>query len=760
MASPAVSDQKPVNSQEILQADGISDLHQKLSHESDTDDLDDTFDDYVTVFEDAGTLCKVKVLYEGPRKCHCCINWVEEYPEDVKESIEEQSESKRHAILVRMKKNHGEGKPLVLDSVVVQNLHLKNLLGEVFRDYVGITTNLKKLVFRPPFHEFFYAWDHFSELCKSQSDIVVKNYARLLRKVLSAELAETIFTSADLARNGVITFEYLWTIFKPGIDVYSSQDGHDRIYKLTSTGISMTFSGQRCFSVNVQYVDFDGNAFGWATTSLPIFDFSGTKSVTDLGVFPAVLHPNVEELKRELSTRGKKFKDLQQDPYHYAGYQGLATDVEDNRFNVDGRIIIDPSAYHFFNAKKRAPLMHINLSIPLTSIQVNDDRHHFDDSSSDGDSSSSRHKHRRDSEDPIMVHQPMAPPHPAPGPSGFGSNFTSPPFPPHPQGPPPPGPLPYGSPGFGPPPMMNPGPGMNPGLGPAPPLGFGFGPARPRRSGFPAPPVPRMKLPNPNASRQATFYVDPISEVRWNEDAFESLLLAEDYKKLILAFVQSQVQNKDSFDDVIEGKGRGIIMLLEGTPGVGKTLTAEAVADKLRRPLYAISGGELGTSAQQLESALNTILEIAAKWDAVLLLDECDVFLEKRSMDNLKRNGTVAVFLRLLEYYRGVLFMTTNRVDRIDPAFQSRIHLTIEYPRLTGEVRRQIWARFLEGFCPESRIEASELEELARVEANGREIKNLVKTAQLLAKHESKPLTVEHIRTVLRVIKRNAITGE
>jgi AAA+ superfamily predicted ATPase len=121
-------------------------------------------------------------------------------------------------------------------------------------------------------------------------------------------------------------------------------------------------------------------------------------------------------------------------------------------------------------------------------------------------------------------------------------------------------------------------------------------------------------------------------------------------------------------------------MLLEGSPGVGKTLTAEAVADKLHRPLYSVSGGQLGESAEEVERALSMILELAAKWDAVLLLDECDVVLEKRSINTLRRNGTVSVFLRLLEYYTGVLFMTTNRVDAIEPAILSRIHLTIEYP--------------------------------------------------------------------------------
>lgn len=212
-------------------------------------------------------------------------------------------------------------------------------------------------------------------------------------------------------------------------------------------------------------------------------------------------------------------------------------------------------------------------------------------------------------------------------------------------------------------------------------------------------------------------------------------------------------------------------MLLEGSPGVGKTLTAEAgmlghehvksfylilttVADKLRQPLYAISGGELGQDARGLEGSLNMILEVAAKWDAVLLLDECDVFLEKRSYDNLIRNSTVAVFLRLLEYYRGILFMTTNRVETIDPAFQSRIHLTVEYPNLTPDARQQIWKQFLRRFCSESNVTDSEIQKLSKVDMNGREIKNLIKTTQLLASHEKQPLNFEHIQTVLSVVKK------
>lgn len=73
-----------------------------------------------------------------------------------------------------------------------------------------------------------------------------------------------------------------------------------------------------------------------------------------------------------------------------------------------------------------------------------------------------------------------------------------------------------------------------------------------------------------------TFSVGSVLDIEFNESAFESLVLPQDHKQLILALVESQVQHKDSFDDVIQGKGKGMIMLLSGSPGVGKTLTAES----------------------------------------------------------------------------------------------------------------------------------------------------------------------------------------
>lgn len=149
--------------------------------------------------------------------------------------------------------------------------------------------------------------------------------------------------------------------------------------------------------------------------------------------------------------------------------------------------------------------------------------------------------------------------------------------------------------------------------------------------------------------RWGMFDVDGISDIIWNEEAFERLILPRGFKNLILSFVEGQTSSDYTFDDIIEGKGLGIIMLLIGTPGTGKTLTAEAVAEKVQRPLYVLSAGELGQNASGVESQLTNILEMTERWGAILLFDECDVFLQERSMSNMVHNEIVAVFLRWVD---------------------------------------------------------------------------------------------------------------
>lgn len=250
------------------------------------------------------------------------------------------------------------------------------------------------------------------------------------------------------------------------------------------------------------------------------------------------------------------------------------------------------------------------------------------------------------------------------------------------------------------------------------------------------------------------FFIEQVDEIEWNNNAFEKLVLPDDQKELILAFSESQIEGEAGFDDVISGKGKGIICLLSGPPGVGKTLTAEAVAENLRVPLHTLSSGDLGSDPWEVESGLSNILELVARWNAILLLDECDVFLEARSAHDLERNKVVSIFLRTLEYYEGILFMTTNRVNNIDAAFQSRIHVSLEYPDLTTESRVQIWRNFVAAAKVKPEISEADVQELARLQLNGRQIKNILKTSQLLAARKKSVLKRSFIETVLAIEKR------
>jgi hypothetical protein len=253
------------------------------------------------------------------------------------------------------------------------------------------------------------------------------------------------------------------------------------------------------------------------------------------------------------------------------------------------------------------------------------------------------------------------------------------------------------------------------------------------------------------------FFVPFFRDIVFSETAFESLVAPPNQKELILAFTRSQRANKERFDDVIQGKGRGILVLLAGPPGVGKTLTAESVAEEMKVPLYALSSGDLGTTPHELENALRNILEMNQKWKSVLLLDECDVFLEQRTVRDIERNKLVSIFLRMLEYYEGILFLTTNRIETMDAAFESRIHLSLQYNELDKPSRLHVWRQFLTRTGRVEPFSEDQLGQLAEELMNGRQIKNVLKTAQLLASDQNKPLNFSHVNTIMNIRKDNRV---
>ncbi|KAG0566024.1 hypothetical protein KC19_7G032400 [Ceratodon purpureus] len=253
------------------------------------------------------------------------------------------------------------------------------------------------------------------------------------------------------------------------------------------------------------------------------------------------------------------------------------------------------------------------------------------------------------------------------------------------------------------------------------------------------------------------FSVRGFSDIEYNDSAYDELVMNPVTKSLTESWVREHLKEgrneaSQGIDriDPIANKGEGCIFLCYGPPGTGKTFTAESLSEKLQCPLWTLSAFELGTTPQAVETMLVKVLDIAASWGAILLLDEADVYLERRSSKDLTRNAITGVFLRQLEYYRGVLFLTTNRDDSFDEAICSRITQFLYYGRLDEHQRGTIWTNlFSRGGL--KKYTTDDLAELSKPEFNGREIRKIVKIAQTMANIKKEKLKVQHVREALTV---------
>ena len=127
-----------------------------------------------------------------------------------------------------------------------------------------------------------------------------------------------------------------------------------------------------------------------------------------------------------------------------------------------------------------------------------------------------------------------------------------------------------------------------------------------------------------------------------------------------------------------------------------------------------------------------------------MLLDEADVFLQKRDGNDIIRNADVSVFLRQLEYFTGVMFLTSNLASNIDPAFSSRIIQTFEYKEMDESGRAQIW----QTLCAYQKLEISDRQAsvLAKYQVNGREIKNILRASIANALYQGCDLSYEIVK--------------
>ena len=180
--------------------------------------------------------------------------------------------------------------------------------------------------------------------------------------------------------------------------------------------------------------------------------------------------------------------------------------------------------------------------------------------------------------------------------------------------------------------------------------------------------------------------------------------------------------------------------------------TVELVAEEQKRVLLRISCGDLGQHPYALDRDLQVLLKLALRGAAIVLLDEADNFLAKRAAisdgGDYLHNATVSIFLKYLEYFPGVIFLTNNLATGIDDAAISRI-IPLRYGSLNAEDRAKIWQRQLSGgghlsSAPDIKSICKELR--SEYQLDGREIQKLAKLSLSLCRQRKQRIIKETIQ--------------
>jgi hypothetical protein len=526
-------------------------------------------------------------------------------------------------------------------------------------------------------------------------------HLKVLIKYLDNDYAETKKTLYPLLESNMITFDLLWALFKPNTIAYTPTYGHadePRAFKIEYATKESSFMKGTWYVIEGKYLDYDGKTFGMGNMAADVESFKGVRKITNLACYPLKYHREADNLKAKLVERGRKFVSMHGMNYRF--HKGMAFFKKKRsviKVNINGRVMIDPALHR-----------RINPNYPISTVKAKDpdlldsdsegdsddccccasssDEGHGDADDNDSGPSRPRYKFVRDKKGKAQLveveydenGEEVPPKENLDKIDKEDKKEDS-------------------DPDFTEEELLIASPVV---------LGFAF-----------------------SEKLWLEFSVSGVKDIEWNEGAFGSLVLPDNQKSIVKALVESHsFHAAENIDDVIQGKGKGLVAVLHGPPGTGKTLTAEGIAELLKRPLYMVSAGELGTDSRSLEGELNKILDIAHSWGAVLLLDEADVFLEKRTIQDIHRNALVSIFLRLLEYFQGILFLTTNRVETFDDAFQSRIHIALRYGDLTAKAKRSVWKMFLEKVKSIEGVETAEftdkdLDALARHNLNGRQVR-------------------------------------
>jgi hypothetical protein len=250
-----------------------------------------------------------------------------------------------------------------------------------------------------------------------------------------------------------------------------------------------------------------------------------------------------------------------------------------------------------------------------------------------------------------------------------------------------------------------------------------------------------------------------LDELAWRIEpvaTWEDLVLPDPQRRTlheISAHVRQRARVYEAWGFAANGKrGLGISALFSGVSGTGKTMAAEVLAGELRLDLYRIDLSQVVSKyIGETEKNLGRVFDAAEVGGAILLFDEADALFGKRTevKDSHDRyaNIEVSYLLQRMESYRGLAILTTNMKDALDAAFLRRIRFIVRFPFPDTEQRAEIWRRI---FPPNAPTEGLKVDQLARLNVAGGNIRNIALNAAFLAADAGEPVRMAHLLRAAR----------
>ncbi|KIM96275.1 hypothetical protein OIDMADRAFT_131963 [Oidiodendron maius Zn] len=538
------------------------------------------------------------------------------------------------------------------------------------------------------FHDLKRRRDTYASYTKQDpQDVEAAHDLTLLLNFLQPYYDKTAGPEEERHGRGVVSSNTLWFLYKPGENVYSKINGIWRAFVVQSaylTSVSEGYYGTPKTYVSAWYIAYKVDKFVRKSRKFIITEFEGERAITSLTLIPAQYLQSAVQAN-ELQTRGQHYCKIMQSLPQHMKYFGEASTGNGIERIYDGEIVVDPESWKIEKSKKTA-LLRVDDRRPR--------RRGDSDSSSESDYSSDEIADDDSENEEGHKFGPMA--------EWSSLKITQ---------------------------------GKDPLAVELTTHQMTLLPTRLKGYAL------KHKLWMLFELHYASYFVRDSQNA-----AIDNLILPSEDLQLITALCRNHLNTNHQFVDFIGGKGEGMILLLHGPPGTGKTFTVECVAEFTRRPLLTLGVADIGTKEENMETRLSDWFNLALKWRAILLIDEADVFLERRSLSDLARNSLVSGMYSFMEYYNGMLFLTTNRVGHLDDAFLSRIQVAITYKKLDMQSQKRIWHRFFTkireeskdiGVSWEAQNYVQDEETIKSIDMNGREIRNALQIAIALAKERA-----------------------